>query len=166
MKRIIVMLSLLILSLHFTVSTFASSDTRTGNVVGGGSSDTLAGTSYSSSNSSSGGVDLTDPNATQDFITNELFGGQGMISPNVTTETIIKKLGNKGNDVVSILQIIGKFICITGFILCCILIVIGIVGNKKLLAGASIGLIISGLAYAGIVCGREIVNFIAAWAIS
>lgn len=71
MKRIIVMLSLLILSLHFTVSTFASSDTRTGNVVGGGSSDTLAGTSYSSSNSSSGGVDLTDPNATQDFITSQ-----------------------------------------------------------------------------------------------
>lgn len=165
MKRIFVLLSILILSLSLTVSAFASGDTRTGEVVGGGSADTMTGTNASGNNGSSG-VTLTDPNATQDYINNELFGGHGVITSNVTTDTIVGKLESKGNDVVSILQTVGKYVCIAGFIVCCILTLIGIIGNKRLLAGAIIGLVISGLAYAGIVCGREIVNWIAAWAVS
>jgi len=165
MKRIFALLSVLLLSLCLTVSAFATSDTRVGNVVGGGTADTASDNPYTSSDSS-GGVVLTDPNATQDFISDELFGGHGVISPNVTTDTIRNKLENKGNDIVTLLQMVGKYICIAGFIICCILTLIGIIGNKKLLAGAIIGLIISGLAYAGIVCGREIVNWIAAWAVS
>ena len=93
-------------------------------------------------------------------------GKDRLIDPNVSTDTIVGKLESKGNDVVSILQTVGKYVCIAGFIVCCILTLIGIIGNKRLLAGAIIGLIISGVAYAGIVCGREIVNWIAAWAVS
>ena len=79
---------------------------------------------------------------------------------------IVGKLESKGNDIVYILQTVGKYACIAAFIVCCILTLIGIIGNKRLLAGAIIGLVISGVAYAGIVCGREIVNWIAAWAAS
>lgn len=175
MKRTFELLSILVLSLCLTVSAFASSDTRTGDVVGGGSNTASVGTQNASGNNSgwgngnsvnSGGVTLTDPNVTQDYINNELFGGHGVITPNVTTGTIISRLEAKGNDIVSILQIIGKYVCIAGFIICCILTIIGIIGNKRLLVGAIIGLFISGLAYAGIVCGREIVNWVAAWAAS
>lgn len=168
MKRVFVFLSVLVLALSLTVSTFASGDTRTGDVVGGGSTGTgtYASENHSSSGNGSSGVSLRDPNSTQDFINNELFGGNGVINPNVSTDTIVGKLEKKGNDVVSILQTVGKYVCIAGFIVCCILTLIGIIGNKRLLVGAIIGLLISGLSYAGIVCGREIVNWIAAWAVS
>ena len=169
MKRIFALLTILMLTLCLTTSAFASNGTRTGEVVGGGSVDTEVGTDASrhhGSGTSSGGVDLSNPNATQDYINNELFGGNGVITPNVSTDTIVGKLESKGNDIVYILQTVGKYACIAAFIICCILTLIGIIGNKRLLAGAIIGLVISGVAYSGIVCGREIVNWIAAWAAS
>lgn len=157
MKRIFALLSILILSLCLTATAFASNGTRTGEVVGGGSSGSSGSESFS----------LSDPNSAKDFVSDALFGGKDrLIDPNVSTDTIVGKLESKGNDVVSILQTVGKYVCIAGFIVCCILTLIGIIGNKRLLAGAIIGLIISGVAYAGIVCGREIVNWIAAWAAS
>lgn len=157
MKRIFALLSILILSLCLTATAFASNGTRTGEVVGGGSSGSSGSESFS----------LSDPNSAKDFVSDALFGGKDrLIDPNVSTDTIVGKLESKGNDVVSILQTVGKYVCIAGFIVCCILTLIGIIGNKRLLAGAIIGLIISGVAYAGIVCGREIVNWIAAWAVS
>lgn len=166
MKQILVLLSIFMLSLCLTISAFASGDTRTGNVIGGGSADTSVATPYASSGSSGSGITLTDPDATQDFINDKLFGGYGVISTNVTADTIVSKLEAKGNDIVFMFQTVGKFVCIAGFIICCILTIIGTVGSKRLLAGAVIGLLVSGFAYAGIVCGREIVNWIAAWAIS
>ena len=173
MKRIFVLLSVLMLTLCLTATAFASNGTRTGEVIGGGAAGTEAaqwhhGGEYpgSGTGTGSGGVNLTDPNATGSFVDNELFGGNGLIVPNVSTDTIVGKLESKGNDVVHILQTVGKYVCIAAFIICCILTLVGIIGNKRLLAGAIIGLIISGVAYAGIVCGREIVNWIAAWAVS
>lgn len=166
MKRIFALLSILILSLCLTATAFASNGTRTGEVVGGGSSGTESQT-YQSGSSGSESFSLSDPNSAKDFVSDALFGGKDrLIDPNVSTDTIVGKLESKGNDVVSILQTVGKYVCIAGFIVCCILTLIGIIGNKRLLAGAIIGLIISGVAYAGIVCGREIVNWIAAWAVS
>ena len=169
MKRIFALLTILTLTLCLTATAFASNGTRVGEVVGGGSAETGVSEDASrhhSSGTGSGGVSLGDPNATQDFINNELFGGNGVIDPNVSTNTIVGKIESKGNDIVSILQTVGKYVCIAAFIVCCILTLVGIIGNKRLLAGAIIGLIISGVAYAGIVCGREIVNWIAAWAVS
>lgn len=169
MKRIFALLTILTLTLCLTATAFASNGTRVGEVVGGGSAETGVSEDASrhhGSGTGSGGVSLGDPNATQDFINNELFGGNGVIDPNVSTNTIVGKIESKGNDIVSILQTVGKYVCIAAFIVCCILTLVGIIGNKRLLAGAIIGLIISGVAYAGIVCGREIVNWIAAWAVS
>jgi len=162
-KKLIAMLSLLMLVLCLSATAFASDTTRTGEVSGGGAGDSASGSVTSAGQY---GVNLQDPNATQDYVNNELFGAQGLIDRSVTTNTIVGKLEAKGNDVVSILQTVGKYVCIAGFVVCCILVLVGVIGNKRLLAGAIIGLIISGVAYAGIVCGREIVNWIAAWAVS
>lgn len=159
MKRLFSLFFVLLLAMSLTVTAFASGNTRTGEVTSGD-------IAIPSITQSGGGIDLMDPNGTQSYVDNELFGQSGLINGSVTTETIVGKLNAKGNDVVTILQTVGKYVCIAGFVICCILTLVGIIGNKRLLAGAIIGLLISGLAYAGIVCGREIVNWIATWAVS
>ena len=112
MKRIFALLTILMLTLCLTTTAFASNGTRTGEVIGGGSVDTEIGADASrrhGSGTGSGGVDLSNPNATQDYINNELFGGNGVITPNVSTDTIVGKLESKGNDIVYILQTVGKY---------------------------------------------------------
>ena len=72
----------------------------------------------------------------------------------------------KAGDFVYLIKIVGRYVCLGAFIICCIIIVIGIIGNQRTLAKAIIGAIISGLAYAAITCGEQIVQFIAAWAMT
>ena len=91
---------------------------------------------------------------------------QNLDVPKVTTKDLENRINQKGNDIIRIVQVVGRIICIIGFVICCILAIIGICGNKQLLTGALIGLVICGFAYAGITCGREIVEYIAAWAAS
>ena len=67
---------------------------------------------------------------------------------------------------VNLMQAAGKWICIVVFIVCIILFIIGLIGNKKMALAAFIGMICAGVAYAGILCGREIVTWIASWAAS
>ena len=84
MKRIFALLTILMLTLCLTTTAFASNGTRTGEVIGGGSVDTEIGADASrrhGSGTGSGGVDLSNPNATQDYINNELFGGNGGYYP-------------------------------------------------------------------------------------
>ena len=86
--------------------------------------------------------------------------------PSVSVEDVTERLNNKGNDIVNILQTVGRWICIGAFVISVVMMVAGCVGNKKWIMQGLIGLIISGVAYAGIVCGRQIVMFIASWAAS
>ena len=86
--------------------------------------------------------------------------------PNVSTDELIDRIDSKGNDVVNILQAVGKWACIVIFIVCIILFIIGLIGNKRMAVAAFIGMLCAGIGYAGILCGREIVSFIASWAAS
>ena len=116
--------------------------------------DTRTGTAYTTDGSNTNRIENT-----VNDITNE-------IAPAVTTEDLVNRIESKGNEVVTILQKIGKYVCFCSFVICCALALIGCIGNRRLIAGGLIGCVLSGLAYAGIICGREIVNWIAAWAIS
>ena len=62
-----------------------------------------------------------------------------------------------------ILQIVGQYVCIGAFIICCFLVIVGLMGNKRLLTGALFGLIFSGVAVVGILYSRDILNFVASW---
>ena len=86
--------------------------------------------------------------------------------PNVTVDDLGNRLAAKGGDFVYLIKIAGRYVCLGAFVICCIMIVIGIIGNHRMLASAIIGAIISGLAYAAITCGEQIVQLIAAWAMS
>jgi len=152
MRKSVSILMLMLLVMCMVVPAFAASeeDVRTGIASGGSNPDTSMVTPNNPNNS----VDSTVDGIINDF------------APNITTNDIVNRLEQKGNDVVTILQTVGKYVCIGAFIICCILTIAGIIGNPKLLWAGVIGMIVSGLAYAGIVCGREIVNWIATWAIS
>jgi len=140
LRKLALLLMVFLLSAFFMTSAFAS-DIRTG-------------TPSESSQAAYNAVQTTVNDLTSD------------ITSDVTTDDIVNKLENKGNDIVRILQTVGKFVCIGVFIVCCFLTIIGMVGNKRLMAGAIMGLIFSGIAYAGIVCGRDLVNWVAFWAAS
>ena len=113
-------------------------------------------TSSVSGGLSDGSLDIED---TVERVTQDL-------APNITTDDIIGRLEDKGNGLVKILQTVGKMVYICSFIVCCGLLVIGVIGNRRMVAGSIIGAILSGVSYAGIVCGKEIVNWIAMWAAS
>lgn len=95
-----------------------------------------------------------------------ILESSGLIDPNVTTADIGQKLTDKGNDVIDIMKIIGKYFCVGGFIVSCIAMFCGLFGNKKSLASGFIGLILSGIMYAAIVMSDDIVVLIATWAAS
>ncbi len=81
----------------------------------------------------------------------------------VTVEQLDAKLNSMGTDVIGIIKTVGRYICLGGFIVCIILLFIGIVGNPRLMARSAIGALCSGIMYMAITCGEQIVAMIAAW---
>ena len=145
MKRFVGILISLILSMVMVMPAFATT-------IGGG---TINGKPVDDVYSG-GSFDFSEPSDPADI----------MNIPSVSAEDVANRLNNKGNDVVNILQTVGRWVCIGAFVISVIIMVAGCIGNKKMIVQGLIGLIISGVAYAGIVCGREIVMFIASWAAS
>lgn len=90
----------------------------------------------------------------------------GIKGGNYSVEHIADKLEEKGMDVVYLIKTVGRWICIGAFVVCCVLLVLGIIGNPRILLKSAIGAIISGVMYAAITCGEQIVRMIAAWAAS
>ncbi len=81
----------------------------------------------------------------------------------VTVDQLNTKLNSMGTDVIGIIKTVGRYICLGGFIVCVILLFIGIVGNPRLMARSAIGALCSGIMYMAITCGEQIVGMIAAW---
>ena len=158
MKKIVIFLMTMLMAVCMVVPAFAANgeDVRTGTAAGGNPS----GTSTTAPDVRPG---VGGGNQGVGGLVNDTIND---FAPNVTTDDIVGRLETKGNDVVTFLKTIGKYVCIGAFVICCILTIIGIIGNHRLLWAGVLGMIISGLAYAGIVCSQEIVNWIATWAIS
>lgn len=121
----------------------------------------------SSSSSSSSYVNPATGNIfTDDYSGSNILESSGLIDSNVTTADLGKKIAEKGNDVIQIMKIIGKYFCVGGFIISCLAMFCGLFGNKRALSGGFIGLILSGVMYAAIVMSDDIVVMIASWAAS
>ena len=163
-------LAILVLTIS-CVPAFATSqdddDTRTGITYGGESSspDGQSGPQGGGSGSPSGGSSGSSGYSGDDRLQEELDDLYNSI-PNVSTDDIIGRLEQKGNDIVTMAQTVGRYVCIVGFIIGAILAIVGAIGNKKTLWAGIIAMIIACLGYAAIVCGRDIVNWVASWAIS
>lgn len=144
MKKILI-LTLVVLVLASAV--FAADDVRTGVAVGGGAA----------------AVEKEQGNSSIGFQEQAI---EGFVDKTVTTESFINRIQAKGNDVVHIIIAVGQWVCIAAFGICCIIALIGAVGNKRTMTGGAIGLVISGVAYALLTMAPEVVRGIAAWSVS
>lgn len=148
-KRIFSLMAVLAMSMALLSTAYAAP-------IGSGVATVNSSVSTDNQQTKKGGFDYSAPDGPAD-----IFGIE-----DVSVDDVANKLNTKGNDIVTLMQVIGRYVCYGGFIFGVILMVIGAVGNKKMVWTGFIALLISGLAYAGIVCGREIVMFIASWAAS
>lgn len=143
MKRFLIFI---LAALLLTSIVFASDDVRTGVATGGGASSTA------------------EENAPTSGFQN--LATEGFIDQSVTTESFMNRLQNKGNDVIDIITLVGQYVCIAAFAICCIITLVGLIGNKRTMTGGVIGLIVSGVAYALLTMAPDVVYWIASWAAS
>lgn len=141
MKRIFALLFALVLSASMVTVAFADTDVGVGSGVAGDGATTP---------SSSDVWTVPTPDELLDL-------------PDVTTQDVVDKLEQKGNDVMTIVQTVGRIVAAVVFIVSFILVVVGAVGDTRLMAKAFVGLAISGIGYAAITCGRELLAFFSAW---
>lgn len=81
----------------------------------------------------------------------------------VTTEDVTNLIDRKGNDVINIMKHFGKICSVAGFFASIICIVVGAIGNKRLMTGGFIGLIVSALAYTALGYGKVLLDLFSAW---
>lgn len=83
--------------------------------------------------------------------------------PDVTVDDLGDRLNEKGADVVFLIQTVARYICIGAFVISCILILVGLIGNRRTLASAILGAVLSGVCYGAITCGEQIVQAVSSW---
>lgn len=86
--------------------------------------------------------------------------------PNVTTDDVNNWVEHKGGDILSILQTAGKVIAAIGFVASIIIIIIGALGNRRMMTGGFIGLAISVLCYTALTYGKELMYLFSSWLVS
>lgn len=159
MKKFFSLFLLLIMVMSMTFSVAFASD------AGSGVASDVAEVITSGEVSASDTTDGTTPSG--GYKTEGVMSPQEAAGiPDVSTDDLINRIDEKGNDIVNIMQAVGKWACIVVFIVCIILFIVGIIANKKMAVAAFIGMLFAGIGYAGILCGREIVSYIATWAAS
>lgn len=95
-----------------------------------------------------------------------LLESSGLVASNVTADDIGQWAESKGQDVINIMKIIGRYFCLGGFIMSCLAMIAGLFGNKRALTAGFIGMILAGIMYGAIVMSDDIVVMIARWAAS
>jgi tetrahydromethanopterin S-methyltransferase subunit G len=130
----------------------------------GSNSSGTNGDSDSETLESKGGSNVATPDSSSSYYLGDdwedpadLLG----ISESLTIEEIGDKLEAKGGQVAKLFQKIGRQICIICFVLCCIVIIISVLGNPKMAMQGAIGCVLAGAMYMCITYGAEIVRIIA-----
>lgn len=146
-KRYLVLVTAIVMSLCVAVTAFAATD------IGSG----VAGeTNQSSDVTTSTNAGRFDPVNPEDILD---------LDP-VTTDDLQNKIDEKGGDIINIIIRVCRYICIAAFPLGVVMFILGLVGNKKLVAAGVFTMITAGIGYAAITCAPEIVHYVASWAAS
>lgn len=117
-----------------------------------------------------GGVATTEDNPTfstpskgqTDFVTSpgSLLGGDDMV---VTTDDVDNWVNRKGADIIHILTNVVMVVSIIGFFVGVILVIMGALSDKRIMAGGLIAMLICCATFAVSTCGPQIVMAVAAW---
>ena len=89
----------------------------------------------------------------------------GIEGGDYSVDTILAKLQPKGEGIIRVVKTISCYICLGAFIVSCVLMLVGIIGNPRLIFKSFIGALVAGLCYGAIVCAEPIVHAIASWGI-
>lgn len=149
MKRIFILAMVLVMSVCMSVTAFAAQEVGSGIASETNNQDTSTG--YDSD-----GHGMYDPVSPEDLLDLD----------NVTTDDLQNKIDEKGSDIINIIIRVCRYICIAAFPLGVIMFILGLFGNKKLVAAGVFTVIFAGIGYAGVTCAPEIVHFVASWAAS
>lgn len=84
----------------------------------------------------------------------------------VTTEDVTNLIDRKGNDIANIMKHIGKVASTIGFFASIICIIVGAIGNRRMMTGGFIGLIVLALAYTALNYGKELLDLFSAWVVA
>lgn len=84
----------------------------------------------------------------------------------VTTDEVTDLIDRKGADIANILKHIGRVASIIGFFVSIICIIIGAIGNRRMMTGGFIGLLASALAYTALNYGKELLEIFSMWIVS
>lgn len=112
-------------------------------------------------------------NANQSGSTNKWFFEWGLDKEEnqvnidtVTTDEVNQWVERKGNDVISIIQTFGKVMAVIGFFASIICIIVGAIGNHRMMTGGFIGMVIAASAYVAITQGKDLINLFSSWVMS
>lgn len=125
--------------------------------VGGGIATTGSGNSTFTDSGKASGYYGNIPTS------DEILGQTGDV---VTIEDATNWVDRKGGEVVSFAVHTVKPICVVGIFLCVIMCIAGAVGNKKLLVGGLIGILICAVLFTLVTCWPEVLNAFSSWLMS
>jgi len=81
----------------------------------------------------------------------------------VTTEDVNDWVDRKGDDVIKIITRVVQVAAFAGFLVSLGVIIVGAVGNKRLLVGGFIGLLVACAAYTMATCAPQIIYSVSSW---
>lgn len=167
MKRLFVLLFALIMVFGVFSISYASPDGDSGvasditadSSFGDDSDTTLSGTiNQTMDKMAENGRANTTGGSIKDPILGDDYVDPAAEFPNVSIDDLGDHVESKGMKIVSLLQRAGRIICIIGFVVCCILIIVGAIADRRLLSSSVIGCFIAGLMYMCITYGPQIVR--------
>lgn len=113
------------------------------------------------------GISLASANSliSEDSNTGTITSGDDIV-PSVSMDKAMIHLEGKVYDIVKLLQVVGKPICIVMFIASAIFTLFGALSKGGYIMKGLIGMAICGIAYTCILFSPQIVNFFSTWLIS
>lgn len=84
----------------------------------------------------------------------------------VTTDEVTDLIDRKGADIANIMKHFGRVASVIGFFASIICIIIGAIGNRRMMTGGFIGLLASALAYTALNYGKELLELFSMWIVS
>ena len=90
----------------------------------------------------------------------DAFGGK---DPKVTTDDVNNWVDRTGGELISIITRGGRIVSVIGFFISLLLIIIGVVGNKRTMVGGLIGLIIACVCFTAATMGPQIMSAVQSW---
>ena len=84
----------------------------------------------------------------------------------VTTEDVDNWVDRKGGELITIITNVVRIVAVIGFFVSLLLVIVGAIGNKRVMVGGIVGLIFSCICFTAATMGPQIIVAVQSWLIS